>query len=91
MSIVLFVGFRGFYICLPGDLEKDGWMALLGDAAFGSYLAKTTVLLAPHHGREAGVCSEAFALMAPQCASSATAPSPIRAPPSTVRSPGRRG
>jgi competence protein ComEC len=65
-SLVLFVGYSSFFICLPGDIEKDGWVGLLVDAAFRSYLAKTTVLLAPHHGREAGVCREAFALMAPQ-------------------------
>ncbi len=65
-SLVLFVGYRGFYICLPGDLEKDGWVGLLADPAVRVYLAKTTVLLAPHHGREAGICREAFALMAPQ-------------------------
>jgi beta-lactamase superfamily II metal-dependent hydrolase len=66
MSIVLFVGYGGGYVCLPGDLEKEGWLSLARNAAFRAYLAKTTVLLAPHHGRRAGVCREAFALMAPQ-------------------------
>lgn len=65
-SLVLFVGYSGIFICLPGDLEKDGWLALSRDAAFHEYLAKTNVLLAPHHGREAGVCREVFAFMAPQ-------------------------
>jgi hypothetical protein len=40
-SLVLFVGYSGIFICLPGDLEKDGWLALSRDAAFREYLAKT--------------------------------------------------
>ncbi len=65
-SIVLFAGYGGGYVCIPGDLEKDGWTALIARADFRAYLAQTTVLLTPHHGRETGVCQEAFALMKPQ-------------------------
>lgn len=49
----------------PGDLEKPGWDALLEKQGFSNYLAKTTILLAPHHGREAGVCHEALNMMSP--------------------------
>ena len=62
----LFVGYQNVYMTLTGDLEKPGWEALLDDRSFCEYLSKTTVLLAPHHGREAGVCREAFELMSPR-------------------------
>jgi competence protein ComEC len=65
MSLVVFVGFNGTYLALTGDLEKPGWEAMLGNQRFRDYLSKTTILLAPHHGREAGICSEAFDLMSP--------------------------
>ena len=66
MSLVMFISYASVTVCLPGDLEKPGWDALLGMAGFTSELAKTTILLAPHHGREAGVCKQAFDLMSPQ-------------------------
>lgn len=65
-SLVLFVGFENGYVCLPGDLERDGWLGLLGQPDFIRCLARTRILVAPHHGRLAGVCREAFALMQPQ-------------------------
>ena len=66
MSLVLFIGFGGWMICLPGDLEKDGWLALLEDPMYRTHLQHTTVLVAPHHGREAGVCREAFRYLSPE-------------------------
>jgi competence protein ComEC len=66
MSLVVFVCYGEFCVLLSGDLEKEGWLALLGDDDFKSYLMRTTVLLAPHHGREAGVCREGFQYLSPR-------------------------
>lgn len=42
------------------SIGQRGWTVEI------DYLSKTSILLAPHHGREAGVCSKAFDLMNPK-------------------------
>jgi competence protein ComEC len=60
-SIVTFLTYAGSTICLPGDNEAASWNELLADPSFRVCLAQTNVLIASHHGREAGYCESIFA------------------------------
>lgn len=60
LSYVTFVHGPGYSIVFPGDLEKQGWKALLQNANFRADLAKVKVFVASHHGRESGYCEEVF-------------------------------
>lgn len=60
LSLVVSFKFGIFKILFPGDLEEDGWRALLEQPDFRAELAETTVLVASHHGRENGYCDELF-------------------------------
>lgn len=60
LSLVAFIEFCGFKILFPGDLEKEGWRALLNDHSFCRHLSETNILVASHHGRENGFCEEVF-------------------------------
>lgn len=60
LSLVSFVVYDGMGIVFPGDLESSGWTELLKDATFRSYLAKTNIFIASHHGRTTGYCSDVF-------------------------------
>ena len=60
LSMVVFLRYGAFKILFPGDLEEDGWLALLEQAEFRAELAGTTVLVASHHGRENGYCDVLF-------------------------------
>lgn len=66
LSLALFFTYQGFTILFPGDLEKPGWRMLLQDTEFREYLAKTTILVASHHGRESGFCDEVFEYLKPR-------------------------
>lgn len=66
LSLVLFFKFGAFKILFPGDLEEDGWLALLEQPAFRAELAGTTVLVASHHGRENGYCDALFEFCQPR-------------------------
>lgn len=60
LSCAFFIEFAGFSILFPGDLEEDGWLALLEQEDFRTELAGVDVLVAAHHGRENGYCEEVF-------------------------------
>lgn len=60
LSVVTFLGYGGFGIMFPGDLEEDGWREFLGDPAFVDCLRRTTILVASHHGRSGGYCADIF-------------------------------
>lgn len=66
LSLVVFFKFGPFKILFPGDLEEDGWLALLDQQAFREELANTTVLVASHHGRTNGYCQRIFDYFTPQ-------------------------
>lgn len=59
-SIVTFLRHAGSTVCLPGDNEAASWLELLCQSDFRDWLSQTDVLVAPHHGREAGYCEEVF-------------------------------
>lgn len=60
LSMVLFLKCYGKGVLFPGDLERDGWLALLDRDDFRQALIETRVLVASHHGREDGYCKQIF-------------------------------
>jgi hypothetical protein len=56
---------HGVGVLFPGDLERDGWLALLRRPDFRTALANTHVLIASHHGRDNGCCDEIFQFCKP--------------------------
>ncbi len=66
LSLVVFFRFGPFKVLFPGDLEEDGWLAMLEQPAFRDELAGTTVLVASHHGRTNGYCQRIFDYFEPQ-------------------------
>jgi beta-lactamase superfamily II metal-dependent hydrolase len=60
LSMAVFFQFGSLKILFPGDLERSGWLRLLGREDFRAELDSTTVLVASHHGRESGFCAEVF-------------------------------
>lgn len=60
LSCAVFIEFAGFKILFPGDLEEEGWLALLERQDFRQELAGVDVLVASHHGRKNGYCEDVF-------------------------------
>lgn len=60
LSLVVFIRYGGVTFLFPGDLERDGWLALLARPDFKALLGSVSVLVASHHGRENGYCEELF-------------------------------
>jgi len=60
LSMAVFFRYGAFKVLFPGDLEEDGWLALLERANFRAEMAGTTVLIASHNGREDGYCDVVF-------------------------------
>jgi beta-lactamase superfamily II metal-dependent hydrolase len=60
LSVVTFLHYGDIHIAFPGDLEKDGWLALLEDRNFEQELERTNFFVASHHGRDSGYCKEIF-------------------------------
>ena len=60
LSLVTFLEYAGCGIVIPGDLESEGWEALLKQEAFCQCLRETTIFIASHHGRNAGYCEKVF-------------------------------
>ncbi len=68
LSQVVFVEHHGTVICISGDIEEIGWKTLLAtQPAIKDWLKKTNILIASHHGRENGYCSEVFTHCSPEC------------------------
>ncbi len=60
LSSVVFIDYRGTTILLPGDLEYQGWLKHMENPDFVYWLERVDILVASHHGRESGFCSELF-------------------------------
>jgi hypothetical protein len=60
LSLVAFVRYGGVTFLFPGDLEGEGWRALLARPDFRAHLGGVSVLMASHHGRQNGYCEELF-------------------------------
>lgn len=61
ISLMTFLTANNTTILLPGDIEREGWLALLSDQDFAGRLASVDIFIASHHGRENGYCREVFA------------------------------
>ncbi|MHA6830443.1 ComEC/Rec2 family competence protein [Ralstonia pseudosolanacearum] len=66
LSLAVFIRYGGITFLFPGDLERDGWRALLQRQDFRAWLGTVNVLMASHHGRENGYCEEVFNFCQPQ-------------------------
>ena len=54
-------------MCVPGDLEQEGWKKILKKEGVIEKLKSTNVLIASHHGRENGYYPEVFNYCKPEC------------------------
>lgn len=62
-SLVVVVAYAGLRMVIPGDNESPSWKELLLDPNFVAAVRGADVLLAAHHGRDAGYCPELFEAM----------------------------
>ena len=62
LSLAFQLVVNGFGFLFPGDLESAGWKQLLGanPLGFTNAVKATNFLIASHHGRISGVCTELF-------------------------------
>jgi len=60
LSLVTCLQYDGCGIVIPGDLEREGWLALMKQPAFCQCLKETNFFIASHHGRNAGYAEEVF-------------------------------
>lgn len=60
LSLLTFLEVGNFSFALGGDLERDGWVALLEHPQVRALLKNVDVFVASHHGRENGYCPEVF-------------------------------
>lgn len=61
LSLVVVLEVHGFKFMFPGDMEQRGFRNLLNtNARFRAVVREVNVLVASHHGRENGICSEMF-------------------------------
>ncbi len=65
LSLVTFVHHPNVSVILPGDLEKEGWRAMLADRSFQDHLRRVRVFVASHHGRDNGYLPEVFNYCSP--------------------------
>jgi beta-lactamase superfamily II metal-dependent hydrolase len=65
-SLVAVISYQGMKIVIPGDNEAPSWNELMRNLSFNMAVQNTTVLIAPHHGRDAGFCAELLDLMNPR-------------------------
>lgn len=66
LSLVTFLSYRDLHVIFPGDLEVEGWQALLKCNDFRDRLRKVNVLIAANHGREQGYCADIFHYCTPE-------------------------
>ena len=65
-SLVMVIEYLGYKVLLPGDIEPAAWRSLLKDQSFISAISGVDILIASHHGRESGFCSDIFQYFTPK-------------------------
>jgi competence protein ComEC len=78
-SIVTVVEYANSKLLIPGDNEKPSWDELLGRPDFVEAIRGTDVLVAAHHGREAGYCAQLFDVIRPALTVISDGPAPTSA------------
>jgi beta-lactamase superfamily II metal-dependent hydrolase len=64
-SIVTVISHASSKAIIPGDNESPSWNELLDDQTFKTAISAADILLAPHHGREAGYSEALFEHISP--------------------------
>ncbi len=68
LSQIVFVEHNGSVICVSGDLKEKGWETLIKkQPGIKTWLARTNIFIASHHGRDSGYYSEIFLYCKPEC------------------------
>lgn len=67
LSQMVFIEYGETTFCIPGDLQDRSWQLLLEKPDVQSWLNKTNILIAAHHGRENGYHEEIFDHCLPDC------------------------
>lgn len=68
LSQVVFIEYLGTVICISGDLEVAGWEKLFATKpAVTTWLARTNIFIASHHGRTNGYSPKVFDYCKPEC------------------------
>lgn len=67
LSQMVFLQYGETTLCIPGDLENRSWALMLEKPDVQSWLRKTNILIAPHHGRENGYHESLFEYCKPDC------------------------
>lgn len=65
-SLVTVISYEACKVILPGDNEMPSWQELLEQKAFREAISGADILLAPHHGRDSGFCSDIFKYFEPK-------------------------
>lgn len=58
LSLIVWLECHGIGVMFTGDMEIVGFQPLLHDPVFVDRLSRTSVLIAPHHGRDSGCCPD---------------------------------
>lgn len=64
-SVVTVISHASLKAIIPGDNENPSWNELFEDEAFKTAIKDADILLAPHHGREAGYSDTLFEHVSP--------------------------
>ncbi len=68
LSQIVFIEHNDSVICISGDLEEKGWKTLLEkQPGIKTWLARTNIFIASHHGRDNGYYPEIFSYCKPEC------------------------
>lgn len=65
-SLVTVISYETCKVLIPGDNESPSWNELLKTGDFIEAISGTGILVAPHHGRDAGFCSDIFNYFKPK-------------------------
>jgi competence protein ComEC len=60
ISLVVVVSYADLKMVIAGDNESPSWKELLNDPTFVTAIKGANVLLASHHGRDAGYSADLF-------------------------------
>lgn len=67
LSQLVFIQYGNTTLCIPGDLENRSWELMMQKADVRTWLKKTTIYVASHHGRENGYHEDIFQYCTPEC------------------------